>query len=197
MAVHHAAPATHRGERFLHSWDNVKFFLGSADADAPSWATLASFFGFGRAYLSACRLVFVLDPAAARGPTELSIPVAWLRKDKLEIRRPFFNSRHLSGILVPADVHVAVTGADSVFGPVGRPMEFRIELLEHGRDEHMHHALHEILADPDRVARETKILREAADKALRRTDVHFAFVDPTNPSLLYLATEMARPTENH
>lgn len=72
-------------------------------------------------------------------------------------------------------------------------MEFRIEMLDSNMNEALCGALHDVLADPDRVARDTRVLRKAVDKALIPTDVHYAFVDPTNPSFLHLATQMTHP----
>lgn len=54
-------------------------------------------------------------------------------------------------------------------------------------------ALHDLLADPDRVARDARALTRAVDDALVSTDVHYAFVDPTNPAFLHLATQMTYP----
>lgn len=84
-------------------------------------------------------------------------------------------------------------GASAVFTSPGKPMEFRIEMLEPTMNDRLCIALQDLLADPDRVARDTRVLRNAVDNALVPTDVHFAFVDPTNPTFLHLATQMTHP----
>jgi hypothetical protein len=51
----------------------------------------------------------------------------------------------------------------------------------------------ELLADPEKVAAETRRLRYASDSLLVPTNIHYAFIDPVEPSLLVLATRMAVP----
>lgn len=190
------APTAYPGETFLSTWSDMKFFLSATDSES-SWASLASFYGYGRAHLSTCRLVFVLEPCTnPSAANHLSIPLSWLRKERLEIRRPFFDSKHLSGILIPADVGQIALDAQGVFAPPGNPMEFRIEMLDSCMNDRLCGALHDILSDPDRVAKDTRVLREAVDKILVPTDIHYAFVDPTNPTHLHLATQMTLPDFN-
>lgn len=187
-------PSAFPGEKFLSSWHNVKFFVGASEPHGSGWAPLAAFYGFGHAHLSTCRLVFILEPPPSLTvPHHLSIPLVWLRKDRLHIRRPFFDSKHLAGVLVPADVTHTALGPSPVFATPGKPMEFRIEMLDSSMNDELCGALHEILADPDRIAKDTRVLRKAVDKALIPTDVHYAFVDPTNPSFLHLGTQMTHP----
>lgn len=179
------------GERFEESWENVKFFFGSTTTGSGGgWAQLASFYGFGNAHVSACRLVLVMNPNIRGLPSCVSIPMAWLCKEKLVIRRPFFDCRHIFGTVIPTDMTRAGLSAYTL-GPIGKPLEFRIELLEPGKDEHMLRVLKSILSDPDGVQRHTKVLQSAADAALVPTNVHYAFVDPNNPRYLYLATQMS------
>lgn len=188
-------PTPYPGERFLSKWTQVKFFLGAPDPHPSGWASLAAFYCFGTAYLSTCRLILVPDPPLARSsPQTLSIPLVWLKPDKLHIRRPFFDSNHLFGVLVPADVSHAAMGPPSIFATPGKPMEFRIEMLDSSMNDRLCVALQQALADPERVARETRVLRNAVNSQLVPTDEHFAFVDPDNPKYLYLATQMTYPS---
>lgn len=72
-------------------------------------------------------------------------------------------------------------------------MEFRMEALDPAMNKRLCIALRNLLSDPDRVARDTRVLRHAADTQLVPTNVHFAFVDPKNPAYLHLTTLMTHP----
>jgi hypothetical protein len=61
------------------------------------------------------------------------------------------------------------------------------------KDADLRDRLLELLADPEKVAAETKRLRYASDSLLVPTNIHYAFIDPVEPSRLVLATHMAVP----
>lgn len=127
-------------------------------------------------------------------PTALSIPLAWIRRDRLSVRRPLFDTRHLAGSIIPTTTGLPQQAALlSVIGHTGRPIEFRIETLEDGMDTEIHNTLLHLLSDPEKIALESRRLRSASDSMLVPTDVHYAFVDPECPSMLVLATHMTVP----
>lgn len=190
------APPSFPGERFLSKWPHVKFFLGAPDPHPSGWASLAAFYCYGTVYLSTCRLLFVPYRSIVRTSIQsLSIPLAWVERDRLKIRRPFFDSNHLFGVLVPAQITHMAMGPPSVFANPGKPMEFRIEMLDSSMNDRLCLALQQVLADPERVARDARLLRNALNSQLVPTNEHFAFVDPDNPKFLHLATQMAYPVE--
>lgn len=189
------SPTPYPGETFLSTWPNVKFFLSPTEPFLADWASLAAFYGHGHIHLSTCRLVLTLDPPPTpptKTPHTLSIPLIWLRKDRLHIRRPFFDSNHLAAVLVPVDI--ACTALGHFFALPGKPLQFRLEMLDGAMNDHLCRALHDLLADPERVARDTKALRRAVDQALVETDVHYAFVDPRDTTFLHLCTQMEYPS---
>lgn len=75
----------------------------------------------------------------------------------------------------------------------GKPVEFRIDLLEEAKHHLLFDALYVALNDAERIAAGARLLRKEIEKTLVKTHVHYAFVDPTNPSQLHLATQMAFP----
>lgn len=194
------APTALPGEKILSKWTLVKLYLGACETHQSSWASLTTFYGFGTAYLTTCRLLFKLDPPAPTNSEEtqqhISIPLILMKRDRLQIRHPFFDSLHVSGILIPVDItHVAMMGYPSFVTVPGKPMEFRLETLDSQLNRQVCAALHHLLSDPQRVARDTRVLRNAVHSQLIPTDEHYAFVDPDHPTVLHLTTQMAYPTE--
>ncbi|PXF40264.1 hypothetical protein BWQ96_10026 [Gracilariopsis chorda] len=179
-------PSPVPGETVLSTWPNTKFFLSTTETS--TWASLAAFHGVGTLRLTTCRLLFTVTPPSS-SRAHLSIPLAWLRPEKLHIRRPFFDNKHISGLLTPCELHTP----DPIFR-FSKSMEFRLELLDVQVYDTLFFALRDLIADPQRLALHTRALRAQVDEKLVPTGNHFAFVDPTDPRYLHLATQMMHPT---
>ncbi|CAN8069396.1 unnamed protein product [Agarophyton chilense] len=173
------------GESVLSTWPNTKLFLAAGDGSA--WASLAAFDGVGTLRLTTCRLLFSLTPPST-ARAHLSIPLAWLRPDRLHIRRPFFDNQHIAGMLTPCELHTP----DPIFSACKR-MHFRLQLLDVHVNDELFHALRELIADPQRLALHTRVLRAQVDNKLVPSGKYFAFVDPTDRRYLHLATQMKHP----
>lgn len=167
------------------SFPFAKLHLGPPHTD---WATLSYFHSSCTLHLTTCRLHFDL-PYAPPNNT-LSIPLVSLVPKSLTLRRPFFDSPHLAAMLLPIDPSHTPS---SLPIPSSTPLECRIELTPLTSLQTLKNTIIDLLADTDRITRDTRKLRNVVDKSLVKTHVHYAFVDPVNPSRLHLATQMAYP----
>lgn len=188
-------PEVTDGECFFTEFHGARLIL---ESDVP-------FAAHGSVFLSTTRLVFVLRPPPAPrkpGPA-LGMPLAWIKPERLVLRKPFFDVPHISGTLVPKTdgfVSPVMSSRNSQDPPLllaqpGKLVEFRVELLDNNDTELLLRQLQNLLADPERVAKENKKLRNATDSLLVETNMHTAFYDPENPTLLLLTTHMNMPSD--
>lgn len=168
----------------------------------------------GRLYLTTSRLVFDISPAppcpqsnaAAVSFPPIVIPLAWLpAAENVLVQRPFFDVPHVSVPFHPSLEHTcAYPEPDNsvCFDPILR-RDFASLLLYPLRlddlDE-LQTAIINLLADRTVLASNTRALRHALRQRLQDslvpTQEHFAFVDPDNPRLLHLATQMTYSITN-
>lgn len=118
----------------------------------------------------------------------MSLPLPWFRRDRIRVRRPFFDAHHVSALVVPNGFPY----------PAARPlrhdsMTLRVECLDTSLNSTFCASLMDALKDPDLVAANARALRKVLLAQLVPTDVHYALVDPDNPAVLHLATQMAFP----
>lgn len=118
----------------------------------------------------------------------MSLPLPWFRRDRIRVRRPFFDAHHVSALVVPNGFPY----------PAARPLRYdsmtlRVECLDTSLNSAFYASLMDALNDPDLVAANARALRKVLLAQLVPTDVHYALVDPDNPAVLHLATQMAFP----
>lgn len=211
------APRLHAGERVCSTWEHIRLSVAGADVlrlgtNATSPGLIhAGMFGHGRLYITTTRLVFELTPTpnpsvfadipTSAAVTPVTIPLAWLSADSLIVRRPFFDGPHVTASFDPCfESFPCVSDMSPCHDPSlhRHVAQLRLYPLDFDAVPRLHTALSTILADRATLLRHSRTLREALRHALHDrlvpTHEHYAFVDPHNPHLLHLATQMAYPT---
>lgn len=179
------------GETFSSVWYNVKILL--AESLHSPLTSFTRCYGMGTAYISSSRLLFKFEPPPTPNHTALSLPLAWFRRECLQVRRAFFDSMHVSGILVPTDIPTLIQMSPLGLTVPGQPMKLRIETLDSEMNNALCGALKEALADTEMVAKNNRLLCQAVEKTLVPTGIGYAFMDPDCPQWLFVARQLRYP----
>eukprot|EP00882_Tetradesmus_deserticola_P002287 GHRQ01002441.1.p1 GENE.GHRQ01002441.1~~GHRQ01002441.1.p1 ORF type:complete len:213 (+),score=79.22 GHRQ01002441.1:234-872(+) len=168
-------PAPFANEVFVLKRPKVGFELDGVQTRNGKWATT------GALYLSNVRLVFVAENADASGLAGFDMPLVYIFKDKLH--QPIFGCNNLAGQVWPA-----VDGG----GPSGTlpPHSFKVLFKEGGIGTvyPLFYALTERARKADAAQRRASLAQTAP--AVQEL-VHKAFVDPNDPSTVYLSQPAA------
>ncbi|EFJ42856.1 hypothetical protein VOLCADRAFT_97016 [Volvox carteri f. nagariensis] len=170
-------PAPFPNEVFVLRRDGVQCELHGVQTRVKGWQAR------GALYLSNVRLVFVASKADESGLVAFDFPLCYIRNDKLN--QPIFGCNNLSGQVWPA-----VEGG----GPAGElpPHDYKIYFKEGGIGT-LYHLYYTLTV-------RAKEAFEAAQGRRREVDeanppdyvadlVSRAFVDPNDPSTVYLAQQ--------
>ncbi|KAF6256827.1 hypothetical protein COO60DRAFT_1527353 [Scenedesmus sp. NREL 46B-D3] len=169
-------PAPFANEVFVLKRPKVGFELNGVQTRNGKWATT------GALYLSNVRLVFVAEKPDASGLAGFDMPLVYISKDKLN--QPIFGCNNLAGQVWPA-----VTDG----GPSGTlpPHSFKVLFKEVSLSRHCVPAvlpLAERARKADAAQRRASLAQTAP--AVEEL-VHKAFVDPSDPSTIYLSQPAA------
>jgi hypothetical protein len=174
---HGLLPAPFAREVFVLGRPKVGFELDGVQTRGGKWSATGSL------HLSNVRLVFVADKADPSGLAGFDLPLVYVTKDKLN--QPIFGCNNLAGQVWPA-----VEGG----GPGGNlpPHHWKVLFKEGGMGTF--YPMYYALVDK---ARKTAAAAAAqpqwappsmeADKQAVQELVHKAFVDPNDPSTIYLS----------
>lgn len=162
----------------------------------------------GRLYLTSSRLVFTIIPTlpfrqndgAAVSFAPLVIPLAWLpTTESVHAHHPFFDVPHVSISFHPLQEHTLTFHESHIPSPPDSiPRRDFATLLLYplylAAVSELQAAITTLVADRATLASNTRALKQAIREHRRNslvpTHEHFAFVDPDNPDLLHLATQM-------
>lgn len=165
-------PAPFANELFVLRRPKVGFELDGVQTRNGKWSAT------GALYLSNIRLVFVADKADPSGLAGFDMPLVYICKEKLN--QPIFGCNNLAGQVWPA-----VNGG----GPSGHlpPHSFKVLFKEGGIGTFypMFYALCERAKKADAAAKQPASLAQNT-QAVQEL-VHKAFVDPNDPSTVYLS----------
>lgn len=165
-------PAPFANELFVLKRPKVGFELDGVQTRKGRWSAS------GALYLSNIRLVFVAEKADASGLAGFDMPLVYICKEKLN--QPIFGCNNLAGQVWPA-----VEGG----GPSGHlpPHSFKVLFKEGGIGTFypMFYALCERAKKADAASRQPTSL--AQNTQVVQELVHKAFVDPNDPSTVYLS----------
>lgn len=197
--------------------DNLQFgsnvtFLGTTGARSGIFQSNVS--AHGRLYLTSSRLVFIIIPAppfpqngtAAVSFAPVVFPLAWLpATESVHAHHPFFDVPHVSISFHPLLEHTLTSHEahiPSLPDPIPRRDFATVLLYPLHLDavSELQTAITTLVADRAALASNTRALRQAIREhrrdSLIPTQEHFAFVDPDNPDLLHLATQMTYSLPN-
>eukprot|EP00879_Flechtneria_rotunda_P001965 GHRR01002139.1.p1 GENE.GHRR01002139.1~~GHRR01002139.1.p1 ORF type:complete len:214 (+),score=59.35 GHRR01002139.1:188-829(+) len=165
-------PAPFASEVFVLRRPRVGFELDGVHTSKGKWSTS------GALYLSNVRLVFVSEKADPSGLVGFDMPLVYVCKEKLH--QPIFGCNNLAGQVWPA-----VEGG----GPSGHlpPHNFKVLFKEGGIGTFypMFYALTERAKRIDAAAAKQAPLTQTTQAV--QEIVHKAFVDPNDPSTVYLS----------
>ncbi|WIA21976.1 hypothetical protein OEZ85_004333 [Tetradesmus obliquus] len=168
-------PAPFANEVFVLKRPKVGFELDGVQTRNGKWSTT------GALYLSNVRLVFVAEKADASGLAGFDMPLVYVCKEKLN--QPIFGCNNLAGQVWPA-----VNGG----GPSGSlpPHSFKVLFKEGGIGTFypLFYALAERARKAGAAQRQAPLAQAAP--AVQEL-VHKAFVDPNDPSTIYLSQPAA------
>jgi len=163
-------PAPFANELFVLTRPKVGFELDGVQTRNGKWSAT------GALFLSNVRLVFLADKADSSGLQAFDMPLVYVHKDKLN--QPIFGCNNLQGQVWPA-----VPGG----GPGGGlpPHNFKVLFKEGGIGTvyPLFYALAERARKADLAARQGTLQQ---NKEVVDGIVHKAFVDPNDPSTIYL-----------
>lgn len=168
-------PTPYPGETHLQTLLHTTFRL------SPTPLSFSPLHGTATLHLSTYRLT--LTPL---NQAPITLPLLWFLPQTIRHSTPFFDAPHLAAELLPDAVpllrRVGVWAGGSIW--------LRVEGV--GVEEVVTE-LREVVADGERVRRDARIMRGEIEKGLVKTDVHFAFVDPSCPNWLFLCTQLRQP----
>eukprot|EP00775_Hariotina_reticulata_P002184 gene2184-2502_t len=164
-------PAPFASEVFVLTRPKVGFELDGVQTRSGKWSTT------GALYLSNVRLVFVASKADPSGLAGFDMPLVYISKEKLN--QPIFGCNNLAGQVWPA-----VPGG----GPSGTlpPHSFKVLFKEGGIGTFypLFYALVERAKKADAASKQGSL---AQNTQVVQELVHKAFVDPNDPSTVYLS----------